>query len=83
MREKRYESQNRGVYMFRLDDNRVVDATLVGGLARYINHSCDPNCITETVEIDKEFKIIIVSNRKIPRGEEVNILLSFLMFIIF
>ena len=38
IREKRYESQNRGIYMFRLDDERVVDATLSGGVARYINH---------------------------------------------
>ena len=28
LREKRYESQNRGIYMFRLDDYRVVDATM-------------------------------------------------------
>lgn len=33
-REKQYESQNRGIYMFRLDENRVIDATLTGGLAR-------------------------------------------------
>jgi histone-lysine N-methyltransferase SETD1 len=23
-----------------------VDATVSGGLARFINHGCDPNCIT-------------------------------------
>jgi len=45
-REKRYEAQNRGVYMFRIDDERVIDATMAGGPARYINHSCDPNCST-------------------------------------
>ena len=38
IREKKYEAQNRGIYMFRLDDDRVVDATLSGGVARYINH---------------------------------------------
>ena len=36
IREKRYESQNRGIYMFRLDDERVVDATLTGGVARFV-----------------------------------------------
>jgi len=46
IREKRYEDQNRGIYMFRLDDERVLDATMCGGMARYINHSmlCDGNC---------------------------------------
>lgn len=40
-REKLYEQQNRGIYMFRLDDHFVVDATMSGCLARYINHSCE------------------------------------------
>ncbi|XP_037091196.1 histone-lysine N-methyltransferase 2D-like [Pollicipes pollicipes] len=70
-REKRYEAANRGIYMFRVDENHVVDATLSGGLARYINHSCNPNCITESVEVDRgHHKIIIFANRRIQRGEE-------------
>jgi SET domain-containing protein len=40
-REKLYEQQNRGIYMFRLDDDNVVDATVSGCLARYMNHSCE------------------------------------------
>lgn len=63
--------QNRGIYMFRLDEDRVVDATLSGGLARYINHSCNPNCVTEIVEVDRDVRIIIFAKRKIYRGEEV------------
>lgn len=58
--------------MFRLDEDRVVDATLSGGLARYINHSCNPNCVTEIVEVDREFRIIIFAKRRINRGEEVS-----------
>lgn len=63
--------QNRGIYMFRLDEDRVVDATLSGGLARYINHSCNPNCVAETVEVDRDLKIIIFAKRRLQRGEEV------------
>lgn len=69
-REKIYESQNRGIYMFRVNEDLVVDATISGGPARYINHSCCPNCIAEVVEFEKGGKIIIVSNRRICRGEE-------------
>ncbi|XP_050538533.1 histone-lysine N-methyltransferase 2D-like isoform X4 [Daktulosphaira vitifoliae] len=69
-REKLYEAKNRGIYMFRLDDDRVVDATISGGLARYINHSCNPNCVTEKVEVDRELRIIIFAKRRIARGEE-------------
>jgi SET domain-containing protein len=45
---------------------------MAGGPARYINHSCDPNCVAEVVEIDKEGKIIIITNRRISKGEEVS-----------
>ncbi|CAL4174230.1 unnamed protein product, partial [Meganyctiphanes norvegica] len=72
IREKRYESQNRGIYMFRLDDARVVDASETGGLARYVNHSCGPNCYTKTVEAEGDHRILIISNRKIHRGEELS-----------
>ncbi|GBP54287.1 Histone-lysine N-methyltransferase trr, partial [Eumeta japonica] len=70
LREKQYEAKNRGIYMFRLDERRVVDATLSGGLARYINHSCQPNCVAETVEVDRHLRIIIFAKRRIARGEE-------------
>lgn len=56
--------------MFRIDDYTVVDATMSGGPARYINHSCDPNCQAEVVELDQP-KIIIITNRRITKGEEV------------
>ncbi|MBN3308112.1 KMT2C methyltransferase, partial [Amia calva] len=69
-KEKLYESQNRGVYMFRMDSEHVIDATLTGGPARYINHSCAPNCIAEVVTFERGHKIIISSNRRIQKGEE-------------
>lgn len=71
-KERLYEAQNRGVYMFRIDNDFVIDATITGGPARYINHSCAPNCITEVVTVEKENKIIISSCRRIQRGEELS-----------
>lgn len=65
--------------MFRLDENRVIDATLSGGLARYINHSCYPNCVAENVQIDRENKILIITNRRVSRGEEVKLRLELLL----
>jgi SET domain-containing protein len=56
--------------MFRLNDDYIVDATISGGLARYVNHCCDPNCIAETVTSDKDQKIIILASKKILKGEE-------------
>ncbi|ESO87630.1 hypothetical protein LOTGIDRAFT_148071 [Lottia gigantea] len=69
-REKTYEEQNRGIYMFRIDDDNVIDATMSGGPARYINHSCAPNCVAEVVPFEKDSKIIIITNRRLSKGEE-------------
>lgn len=70
--------------MFRLDEERVVDATLCGGLARYINHSCNPNCVAEIVEVDRDLRIIIFAKRRIQRGEEVSgCYLDFFVLLIF
>lgn len=57
--------------MFRLNEQTVVDATLTGGLARYVNHSCNPNCVAEVVQIDREDRILIIASRRISKGEEV------------
>eukprot|EP00004_Rigifila_ramosa_P027033 TRINITY_DN8627_c0_g1_i1.p1 TRINITY_DN8627_c0_g1~~TRINITY_DN8627_c0_g1_i1.p1 ORF type:complete len:922 (+),score=166.65 TRINITY_DN8627_c0_g1_i1:796-3561(+) len=50
-REKRYEHQKIGCYMFRLDAERIVDATLCGNVARFINHSCNPNAYAKIVTL--------------------------------
>lgn len=44
-REKYYNSKGIGCYMFRIDDNLVVDATMKGNAARFINHSCDVSTV--------------------------------------
>ncbi len=41
LRENYYESRGVGCYLFRIDVNYVVDATLQGNAARFINHSCE------------------------------------------
>ncbi|XP_068197773.1 histone-lysine N-methyltransferase 2C [Antennarius striatus] len=69
-KEKVYRSQNRAVFMFRIDSEHVVDATRTGGLARYINHSCAPNCAAEVVTFERGYKIIISCVRRIEKGEE-------------
>ncbi|GMI12856.1 hypothetical protein TrVE_jg13538 [Triparma verrucosa] len=70
-REQEYERTKVGSdYMFRIDDNWICDATKKGAMARYINASCDPNCRTQIVEVNKVKKICIYSLRQIEFGEE-------------
>ena len=56
--------------MFRVDDDVVVDATVKGNAARFINHACDPNCYSKIVDILGFKHIIIFAMRKIFPGEE-------------
>lgn len=71
IREVQYEEMGIGSsYLFRLDDGYVVDATKRGGLARFINHSCEPNCYTKVITLDGQKKIFIYAKRHIFIGEE-------------
>ena len=40
-RERYYDSQNIGCYMFSINEEAIIDATMRGNAARFINHSCD------------------------------------------
>lgn len=60
IRERQYEKMGIGSsYLFRLDDGYVVDATKRGGIARFINHSCEPNCYTKVISVEGQKKIFI------------------------
>lgn len=41
-----------------------------GGLARFINHSCDPNCYTKIITVEGHKHIVIYSKHNIPAGVE-------------
>lgn len=45
-RERYYDGRGIGCYMFKIDDNFVVDATMRGNAARFINHSCDVSVLS-------------------------------------
>uniref|UniRef100_A0A1B6E0P6 Histone-lysine N-methyltransferase n=1 Tax=Clastoptera arizonana TaxID=38151 RepID=A0A1B6E0P6_9HEMI len=70
IREKHYTSKGIGCYMFRIDDQFVVDATMKGNAARFINHSCEPNCYSRVIDILGKKHILIFAFRRIPQGEE-------------
>ena len=56
------------VYIFELDNKYDIDGSPKYNKARYINHSCSPNC---EVEI-KQGKIWIKSIKKIKKNEELS-----------
>ncbi len=57
-----------GKYLFEIDETYTIDGSPRWNIARYINHSCRPNC---EVEIDAEGKILIEAIKPIQPGEEI------------
>ena len=73
LRERKYEEQNVGsCYLFRLDRVQVVDATVKGGMARFINHSCEPNAYAKVVHLENgQNKIVFFAMKPLLPGQEV------------
>ncbi|KAK8887837.1 hypothetical protein M9Y10_038894 [Tritrichomonas musculus] len=70
-RQITYEAEgNNGSYIFQLEKDKFIDATHRGGLARFINHSCSPNCATQAVQFEGKNHIIIYAKRDILAYEE-------------
>jgi hypothetical protein len=59
-------SRKHHTFLFAVDDDVCIDASEGGNEARFINHSCDPNC---EIVIEKG-RVFIHSLRAIARGEE-------------
>lgn len=64
-REERYLSRNR-IWIFIINSRWARDGAYGGNVARYVNHSCKPNCYTEVVG----HRIWVRAARRIRKGEE-------------
>merc|ERR1712226_437569 len=69
-REKMYEARGIGCYLFRIGKHLVIDSTLKANAARFINHSCDPNCVSKQVSVLGSKHIVIFAQQNIYPGEE-------------
>ena len=62
------DETNPHTFIFGLENGMVINPEVGGNEARWINHSCDPNC--EAIEEDGS--IFIYAERDIAPGEELN-----------
>lgn len=65
---RREADERGGKYLFETSYNRFVDGSDRKNLARYINHSCSPNCIIEI----RSGHILVFAKRRIEAEEELN-----------
>jgi len=67
--DRRYDDGGMGrhhTFLFSVDSKTCIDAAVDGNDARFINHSCDPNCEA----VDERKRIYIEAIRDIAEGEE-------------
>ncbi|KAG2370633.1 hypothetical protein C9374_000996 [Naegleria lovaniensis] len=58
-------------YCMNLNENEIIDATWMGNIGRFINHSCDPNACTQVWSVNGYDKVGIFAIRDIMFGEEI------------
>ena len=65
---------NGHTFLFTVNDKYVIDANFEGNVARWINHSCKPNCeaiIEESEDHNpRKDRVLIQTLRKLRAGEE-------------
>ncbi|CAJ1453809.1 unnamed protein product [Effrenium voratum] len=58
-------------YVMSLPQGLAIDASKAGGPARFINHSCEPNCVAQRWLVMGRWRVGIFAAREIPPSEEV------------
>ncbi|TKR59533.1 hypothetical protein L596_029189 [Steinernema carpocapsae] len=57
-------------YLFQLNSKEVIDARMKANFARFINHSCDPNCESTWFKVGGKERIFLYAIRDIAENEE-------------
>ncbi|KAJ3675165.1 hypothetical protein LUZ60_004207 [Juncus effusus] len=72
-RSQAYESEGlKDAYIICLNADESIDATRKGSLARFINHSCQPNCETRKWNVLGEIRVGIFAKQDILSGAELS-----------
>ena len=67
-RESKKAPDDFHTFFFSLENGKIIDGGRFGNKARWINHSCEPNCEAH----DEEGRVFIYALRDIEEGEELN-----------
>ncbi|CAH8620317.1 unnamed protein product [Heterobilharzia americana] len=80
-RIRRYERLGHAHHYFMaVESDRFIDAGSKGNWARFVNHSCEPNCVTQKWSVDGEIRIGFFAKEDIPAGQEVTIDYQFVQY---
>ncbi|KAL3315914.1 Histone-lysine N-methyltransferase setd2 [Cichlidogyrus casuarinus] len=77
----KYEKMNHSHHYFMaLGSDTFIDAGTKGNWARFINHSCEPNCETQKWNVSGLICIGIFANQTIQAGDEITIDYQFMQY---
>ncbi|KAJ1970511.1 hypothetical protein H4R35_005820 [Dimargaris xerosporica] len=66
-----YEQENiEHHYFMSIRNDEVIDATRKGCIARFVNHSCAPNCEVQKWVVGSRFRMGIFTTKPVPKGTE-------------
>ena len=68
-----HEEQWPCLYMLALTSQLLIDAAHIGSVARFINHSCEPNCVIQRWQVLGEDRLGVFATRDIAPGDEVTV----------
>jgi [histone H3]-lysine36 N-trimethyltransferase len=72
-RSRMHEYDEEGIkhfYFMMIQQGEYIDATKKGGLGRFLNHSCNPNCYVDKWVVGTKLRMGIFADRNIQAGEE-------------
>eukprot|EP00936_MAST-01D_sp_MAST-1D-sp1_P000967 g967.t1 len=72
-RENCRKTGNEHMFFQRFQAGEYLDATFKGNIARFINHSCEPNCRMEVWLVGAERRVGIFANTHVDAGQELTI----------
>lgn len=67
---KMHERKEDNYYFLTIDTNRMIDAGPKGNLARFMNHSCQPNCQTQKWTVKGDTRVGLFTTEDVPAGAE-------------
>lgn len=67
-------------YFMTLQNDQIIDATRKGNLARFMNHSCNPNCATQKWIVRGRLRIGLFALKRIKAGSELTFDYKFIRF---
>lgn len=69
--KKMHQQMDENYYFLIIDKDRIIDAGPKGNLARFMNHSCQPNCETQKWNVNGETRVGLFAMHDIPGDSEV------------